>query len=103
MAMTNKTLAVQTAISTAVNAITSDAAAYNFDLNGGLKFGAPAVDEVVSGRPEVFLQSLEEENIMRTGGKRLHGKTYSFPGSKGRDHAQDVTRDDEKSDVVRGW
>ena len=87
MAMNNEILSVQNAIAAAINAITSASAAYNFDLNGPMKFGAPDVDQVVSGRPEVFLDSFEEENLMRTGNvirKRLNFVLVGITGAEQR-------------------
>ena len=80
--MTNKMLAVQNAIKTALEAITTDASAYNFDIYLA-KFGAPNVDDVVAG-PEVFIQSLREEGVQRptnTVRKRLHYTVIGITGS----------------------
>lgn len=83
--MTNKMLAVQNAIKSAVEGITTDGSAYNFDLNGVMGFGSPDVDDVVGGRPEVFLTELSEEGTIRptsTVRKRL---TFTLVGITGSD------------------
>jgi hypothetical protein len=78
-----KLLDVQNAIVTQLEEIKTSASAYNFDLNGPVKFGTPDVDQVISGRPEVFIQSLEEENFMRTGNTIRKRLTFVVIGITG--------------------
>ena len=97
MAMTNKVLAVQNAIIAAVNAITSASAAYNHDLNGGLKFGHPNADEVIGGLPEVYLTTLNEEAPIRPTNTMRKRLTYTLVGVTG---AQ-VKFDDVGTDTLK--
>ena len=96
MAMTNTLSGVQTAIATAINAITTASSAYNFDINGAMQYGVKDVDQIVSGRPEIFLADISEEAILESGGTEVMRVTYTLVGIMSTDVSQDIGTDTMK-------
>ena len=79
MAMTNKMNDVQEAIKGALESITTDGSAYNFDINY-VSYGLPDVSEVVGGRTEIFITSLNEEGRVYPGATVIKKLTYTIVG-----------------------
>lgn len=77
--MTNKLHDVQNAIITALEAITTDGSAYNFDINQ-VNYGLPDTDEIVGGRAEMFLTEIAEEVISTSGNIDVQRATYTVVG-----------------------
>ena len=93
MAMTNTINSVQTAIATAINAITTASDAYNYDINGAMQYGVKDVDQVISGRPEIFLADILEEVTSESGGVEVMRATYTLIGIMATDTSQDIGED----------
>ncbi len=96
MAMTNTLSGVQTAIATAINAITTVSAAYNFDINGSMQYGVIDLDQIVGGRPEIFLADITEETISESGGVEVMRATYTLVGIMSTDTLKDIGTDTMK-------
>ena len=81
MAMVNKLHDVQAAIKTALELITTDADAYNFDYEA-VGFGLPDVSEIVSGATAIFISDITEEVISTSGNVDIMRATYTIVSIK---------------------
>ncbi len=81
MAQVNKILDVQSAIISALEAITTVGSAYNFDINH-VSFGLPDMDQIVGGATEIFLASIGEEAIQKSSNTSRNRATYVIVGVK---------------------